>query len=55
MVFNLMQQDQDLWGPDADVYRPERWEDLKPMWKYIPSLVDLENVQRIMVIRWLYS
>ena len=38
MVFNLMQQDQDSWGPDADVYRPERWEDLKPMWKYIPFL-----------------
>jgi len=38
MDFGLMQRDEDLWGPDADMFRPERWEDLKPMWKYIPFL-----------------
>ena len=33
-----MQKDEDLWGPDAARFWPERWEKLKPMWTYIPFL-----------------
>ena len=38
MDFGLLQKDEDLWGPDATRFRPERWEKLKPMWKCIPFL-----------------
>lgn len=31
-----MQRRQDIFGADADEYRPERWETLKPGWAYIP-------------------
>ncbi|RDA85536.1 hypothetical protein CP532_3299 [Ophiocordyceps camponoti-leonardi (nom. inval.)] len=25
-----------LWGPDASVFRPERWQDRRPGWDYLP-------------------
>lgn len=31
-------QDPDIWGADAAVFRPERWEKLKPVWTYIPFM-----------------
>ncbi|KAK4693181.1 hypothetical protein P7C71_g4174, partial [Lecanoromycetidae sp. Uapishka_2] len=36
--FGVMQRDEDYWGPDADEFRPKRWENMRPRWEYIPFL-----------------
>ncbi|KAI1269178.1 cytochrome P450 [Xylariaceae sp. FL1019] len=36
MNFRCTLRDKDFWGDDADVFRPERWEKLKPTWEYTP-------------------
>lgn len=33
---HVLQRRQDLWGPDADEFVPERWEKRRPGWTYAP-------------------
>ena len=33
---HVMQRRKDLWGPDADEFKPERWKTQKPGWEYLP-------------------
>ena len=31
-----MQRRKDLWGEDAEEFRPERWETARPSWEFLP-------------------
>jgi cytochrome P450 len=33
---HVMHRRKDLWGADANEFRPERWQGLRPGWEYIP-------------------
>lgn len=36
MNFRATLRDREFWGEDADEFRPERWDDLRPTWEYTP-------------------
>ncbi|PYI09962.1 cytochrome P450 monooxygenase [Aspergillus sclerotiicarbonarius CBS 121057] len=33
---NVLHRDPDIWGADAEEFNPDRWEGLRPMWKFVP-------------------
>lgn len=36
-----MQRRRDIWGEDADNFKPERWENRKVGWEYLPVSASL--------------
>lgn len=39
----LMQRRKDLWGEDADEFKPERWANRKPGWEFLPFNASLSG------------
>ncbi|KAF7934876.1 uncharacterized protein EAE98_002921 [Botrytis deweyae] len=38
IVFHALHKDRDIWGENAMEFRPERWENFRTTWEYIPFL-----------------
>ena len=48
MYFGVMQRDPDFWGTDAEEFRPERWQTVRPRWEYIPFFVSIFPVRGVL-------